>query len=106
MDATDRVVCRNPDPRKETTRIPRWKHEAVRRAILRAVAVRPAGVPFGELPRRVRRALSAAQLAELGSVTWHTTVVKLDLEARGEIRRVPGTKPQLVVRSRRPTGAR
>jgi hypothetical protein len=31
-----------------------------------------------------------------GSVLWYYTTVKLDLEARGEIRRVPGSKPQLI----------
>jgi hypothetical protein len=31
-----------------------------------------------------------------GSVSWYYTTVKLDLEARGEIERVPGTKPQML----------
>jgi len=31
-----------------------------------------------------------------GSVLWYYTTVKLDVEARGEIRRVPGSKPQLI----------
>ena len=31
-----------------------------------------------------------------GSVTWYVTTVKLDLEARGEIKRVPNSRPQLV----------
>ncbi len=31
-----------------------------------------------------------------GSVMWYYTTVKLDLEARGEIRRVPGSRPQLI----------
>jgi hypothetical protein len=31
-----------------------------------------------------------------GSVPWYFTTVKLDMEARGEIRRVPNSKPQLI----------
>jgi hypothetical protein len=31
-----------------------------------------------------------------GSVMWYVTTVKLDLEARGEIKRVPNSRPQLV----------
>lgn len=31
-----------------------------------------------------------------GSVMWYYTTVKLDMEARGEIRRVPNSRPQLI----------
>jgi len=31
-----------------------------------------------------------------GSVMWYVTTVKLDLEARGQIKRVPNSRPQLV----------
>jgi hypothetical protein len=31
-----------------------------------------------------------------GSVTWYVTTVKLDLEARGQLKRVPNSRPQLV----------
>jgi hypothetical protein len=31
-----------------------------------------------------------------GSVTWYVTTVKLDMEARGEIKRVTNSRPQLV----------
>ncbi len=31
-----------------------------------------------------------------GSVSWYYTTVKLDLEARGEIERIPGSKPQIL----------
>jgi hypothetical protein len=31
-----------------------------------------------------------------GSVMWYVTTVKLDMEARGEIKRVPKSRPQLV----------
>ena len=31
-----------------------------------------------------------------GSVLWYYTTVKLDMEARGEIRRVPNSRPPLI----------
>ena len=34
----------------------------------------------------------------LGSVAWHTTTVKLNMEVDGELERVAGAKPQHLVR--------
>jgi hypothetical protein len=34
------------------------------------------------------------ELDQLGSVSWYTTTVKLDLEVKGEIERIPGSSPQ------------
>jgi hypothetical protein len=31
-----------------------------------------------------------------GSVMWYVTTVKLDLEARGDVKRVPNSRPQIV----------
>jgi hypothetical protein len=96
----DRVSCHNPDPAKHGTRIPSWKYELVRDAIFHALDSRPAGFPFSDLPSFIARTLTRDDGHRLGSVSWHTTVVKLDLEARGEIERVPGSRPQLLRRAR------
>ena len=100
MKPDDRVLCRNPDPAKHGTRIPRWKYELVRDAILHALDSRPEGFPFRDLPSFVGRTLTPDDVHRVGSVSWHTTVVKLELEARGEIERVPGSQPQLLRRAR------
>ena len=99
MTVTDRVLCRNPDPAKQGTRIPRWKYDLVRDAIFRGLDSRPDGFPFRDLPTYVGKCLTRDDMLRLGSVSWHTTVVKLDLEARGEIQRVPGSRPQLLRRT-------
>jgi hypothetical protein len=91
---TARVLCQTPTPGKQGTLIARWKYEAVRAAILRAVPRDERGVEFKQLPDLVRQHLAPQSLKELGSVSWYTTTVKLDLEVRGEIERVPGSKPQ------------
>lgn len=89
-----KVLCLTPTPGKQGTRIDRWKYDAVRAAILQAVPADDTGVEFKRLPDLVRQNLSADDLGHLGSVSWYTTTVKLDLEVRGEIERIPGAKPQ------------
>lgn len=96
MMVEDRVLCRNPDPQKHGTKIPRWKYELVRDAILSALRTRPNGFPFRDLPTQVRNRLTGDDARALGSISWHTTVVKLDLEARGTVERIREARPQLL----------
>lgn len=96
--AEERVVCRTPTHNKKPTRIVRWKYETVRRAILKAIPKGPEGLTFKDLPRRVASLLSKVEKEDLGSINWYTTTVKLDLEVKGEIRRVPGSTPQRLIR--------
>lgn len=95
--STEQVVCETPRPARKPTRIDRWKYDAVRRAILRALEESGGGLSFEELPRHVERLLADRERTELGSITWHTTTVKDDLEGKGEIRRAPDSKPQRLV---------
>ena len=99
MALEERVLCENPDPGKQGTRIPKWKYDAVRTAILASVTEADGGLPFKELARQVRERLPKAVLDKLGSATWFVTVVKLDLEAKGTLERVPGSKPQRLRRT-------
>ncbi|GJM44403.1 MAG: hypothetical protein DHS20C21_12450 [Gemmatimonadota bacterium] len=94
----EKRLCRTPTPGKQPTVIPEWKYEEVRRVIRRVVPRDPPGIPAKDLPEIVRSELSAEVKAELGSITWHTTTVKLEMEVAGELARVPGRKPQHLVR--------
>ena len=94
----DRVQTRHPDPTKSMPAIEGWRYEAVRKAILTAVPTTGEGLLFKELPGKVREAIPAESLENLGSVSWYTTTVKLDLEARGEVKRVRGSRPQRLLR--------
>lgn len=92
----DVTPCRTPTPgRAGVTHIPSWKYNAVRRAILAALSeAGREGVAFAVLPDAVRARLDPQDLAKLGSIGWHTTTVKLNMEVEGEIARVPGATPQ------------
>ena len=93
--AEERVVCRTPSAgRTGTTRIPKWKFDAVREAILQVLA--DGEVPFSELTERAGAKLADDDRARLGSVGWHVTTVKLELEVRGEIRRLDRPGKQIL----------
>ena len=82
----------HPDPSKQGVRIEKDKYDTMRETILLNLKQLGA-VTFTELSTVVEHQLSGRFD---GSVMWYFTTVKLDLEARGELRRVPKSKPQLV----------
>jgi len=85
----ERIKTLHPDG-KQGVNIDKAKYDAVAAAIL--AAIDGAGVlPFGDLAAAVTSRLPAEFD---GSIGWYTTTVKLDLEARGRIERVPGATPQ------------
>jgi hypothetical protein len=89
---TERILTQHPDPDKQGTNIDRDKYDVIRRAILEVI--REHGeITFQDLNRAVRDRI---QEGFEGSVTWYVTTVKLDLEARGLIKRVPRSRPQRI----------
>ncbi len=92
---TDKTPCRTPaKDRDGVTNIPTWKFDLVRDALLKTL--RAGDVPFSELSRKVGTHLSADEKKRLGSLGWHVTCVKLELEVRGEVARRKGASPQIV----------
>lgn len=92
----DRIQTLHPDPEKKGVRISRAKYDAIRAAILAALAEREPQA-FYELLSSVENQFGDSFE---GSVGWYYTTVKLDLEARGEIERIAGTSPQQIRRPR------
>lgn len=82
----------HPDPVKRGVNIEKTKYDSMKNAILETLK-RDGAMPFVELAALLKDQM---QGSFDGSVMWYFTTVKLDLEARGEIRRVPNTKPQRV----------
>jgi hypothetical protein len=87
-----RIMTRHPDPAKQGVNIEKAKYDLVREAIVSSV--REHGeITFKALTEDVDHRL-AGRLD--GSVPWYVVSVKLDLEARGIIRRLPKSRPQRI----------
>ena len=85
-----KILALHPDPKKPGVRIDRSKYAAVKAAILASIAEARV-LPFSQLAEAVEARLTAPFD---GSIPWYTVTVKLDLEARGLIERVPDKQPQ------------
>ena len=94
---TDKVMTLHPEG-KAGVNVDKRKYDSMRRAILKVVGRGRDGVPFGDLRTLVEPHLG--DVFEGASVGWYVTTVKLDLEARGELERVPGVRPQRLRRPR------
>lgn len=97
--AEKKITCQTPSPGKQPVRIAQWKYDLIRSALLKLVPKKGDGVVFRELPKLVAKALPAAELKKLGSMSWYVTVVKLNMEVSGELRRVPESNPQRLLRT-------
>lgn len=78
--------------KKQGVNIKREKYEIIRNAIL-CVMQNEKEMSFMNLSRAVEKEVKGKFE---GSVTWYVTTVKLDMEARGELKRVPNSRPQLI----------
>jgi hypothetical protein len=87
----DRIRTLHPE-KKQGVSISREKYEIIRKAILSTLRARKE-ITFMNLSRAVEKEVNGNFE---GSVNWYVTTVKLDMEARGEIKRVPKSRPQLV----------
>ena len=77
---------------KQGVNIEKTKYNTMKQAILEALQERD-NLTFTELQIIVKTKL---QRNFERSVSWYYTTVKLDLEARKIIERVPGSKPQVL----------
>ena len=78
--------------KKQGVNISKEKYEVIRGAIL-CVLKTQKEITFMNLSRAVEKEVNGKFD---GSITWYVTTVKLDMEARGEIKRVLNSRPQLV----------
>lgn len=87
----DTIRTLHPE-KKQGVKISREKYELIRKAIL-CVMEKQNEISFMNLSRAVEKEINGNFE---GSVTWYVTTVNLDLEARGQIKRVPNSRPQRV----------
>lgn len=96
-----KILCETPTLGKKPVRIDTWKYHAVSNAIMSVLPDDGDGMLFSKLPKLVAKKLSEDDKRRLGSISWYTTTVKLDLEAKGRIRRVNCASPQRLLRVKR-----
>ena len=87
----DQIRTLHPE-KKQGVNISKEKYEIIRKAILSTLHAQKE-MTFMRLTHAVEKEVDG-QFD--GSVSWYVTTVKLDLEARGEVKRVPHSRPQLV----------
>lgn len=93
MTQPEMVQALHPDRAKNGTRVTKSTYEAYRAALLATIPTAAEGIAFTDLSQAVTPHLSPEVLSSTSPVWWVTTV-KLDLEARGLIERVPGAGKQ------------
>jgi hypothetical protein len=87
----DMIRTLHPE-KKQGVNISKAKYEIIRSAILSTLQTQNE-MTFRNLSRAVEKKMNGDFE---GSVIWYVTAVKLDLEARGMVKRVHNSRPQLV----------
>jgi hypothetical protein len=87
----DMIRTLHPE-KKQGVNISRKKYEMIHKAIL-CILQKNKEITFMNLSRAVEKEVNGNFD---GSVMWYVTTVKLDMEARGEVKRVQNSRPQLV----------
>lgn len=87
----EKVMTLHPQG-KSGTNISKARYDQIRGVILQSIQEH-AEISFSDLITDVERRLAGNFD---GSIPWYVTTVKLDLEARGEIVRLPGKSPQVL----------
>lgn len=85
----ERIMTLHPQG-KSGVNIDKRKYDVMSRAIVDSIQSH-GEITFTDLTDNVRRKLNGKFE---GSINWYVTTVKLDLEARGTIERVPKSSPQ------------
>ena len=87
----DTIKTLHPE-KKQGVKISREKYELIRKTMMTVLRANKE-ITFMKLSRAVEKEVRGKFD---GSVLWYVTTVKLDLEARGEIKRVSNSRPQVV----------
>ncbi|MFD2639551.1 DUF6958 family protein [Piscibacillus salipiscarius] len=86
----NRIKLQHPNSDKHMQSIDKEKYNQIKDVIL-SVIEKHEGITFKELSKEV---LTAVKDSFDGSPSWYCTAVKLDLEARGLIKRIDSKSPQ------------
>jgi len=87
----EKFMTLNPDKNKSGVNIDKSKYEIIKQAIKQVFKERKE-VSYSTLINIIKARLANSFK---GSIRWYVEVVKLDMEARKMIERIPNTKPQM-----------
>ncbi|KAA3642824.1 MAG: hypothetical protein DWQ07_20080 [Chloroflexi bacterium] len=95
-----RIKAQNVNHPEHTENLNAEKYALIREAMLATLPSHESGegMAFNDLEEKVaaylmKKEVSPELFPKPGSVRWYTKAVQLDLEARGEIERLPGKSP-------------
>lgn len=75
------------------------KYQRVREAMLESLDTVGSGITLEEITQEIAHKVRYQLFPTIASVRWYTLVVRIDLEARGEVRRLQGTRPLRFLRA-------
>lgn len=94
-----KVICETPTPGKQPTRIAKWKYDIIAQSILEVIPEKGEGILFKNLLELVSSTIDDSAKTRIGSLSWYTTTVKLDLECKNKIFRSKGPGPQRLLKN-------
>ena len=100
MATDDRIQLRHTDPTKKTARMARDTYAVARRTVLEIVPAKEPGITLNAYLDEVATRLPKVKGWDPSlSASWYAMAMKLDLEARGELKRINRKPPQRLVRT-------
>ena len=94
------IQLRHPDPTKRNARIATDVYAVARRTVLAIVPAHEPGITLNDYLDAVAAQLPKAKGWDPSlSARWYAMAMKLDLEARGELKRINRKPPQRLVRT-------
>ena len=88
----EKVQLKHPQGKKPIS-MDKGKYNLLKPAVLKYLRTKREAT-FGEISSAIEKDFKSKRQEFQGSLPWHLEWVKLDLEARKVIRRVPNTSPQ------------
>jgi hypothetical protein len=84
-----KIACRSPNkPNAPPTAVEKWKFDLIHEAILAVLRSEPDGTKLGGIVERLPEFIPGGEIERLRNVEWLTEKVRLEMEVRGEIKRV------------------
>jgi hypothetical protein len=94
------IQLRHSDPAKKNARVPRDAYAVAHRTVLAVVPKNEPGITLAAYLDEMTTRLSSAKGWDPAlSARWYAMAMKLDLEARGELKRINAKPPQRLIRT-------